>query len=181
MSFSGRVVGGTGPHTWGLNPTGNEKDRGWNDRILRRHSNPDPDSVAGEDFENLSAEQIRALHDKLTSAEQAKQDDALEGELGVAFMAAHPELIRGDYNAAQFVHYFRSRGLVVRSLEMLEKAYQELKAHGLLKINRQVITQQRQNELEEAGRQWAARQEPSEDELYAMPMHELETLAGGRR
>jgi G3E family GTPase len=82
-------------------------------------------------------------------------------------------------NSAHMRHYFRSRGIESPSLEQLEAAYESLRDAGLLELNKAELVKQRKQQVRQRIEQIVKQREsePTEEELYAMPLNELTAWA----
>lgn len=134
-----------------------------------------------EEAEKLKPEVIRALYDNEMVSEARKEASIGCQQDVFAFHEMHPEYIDSPANAAQMQHYFASRGIESPSLEQIEGAYESLRDAGLLGLNRAEVAKLQKQKVRQRVDQIVSQREsePTEDELYKMPLNELAQRARG--
>ena len=134
-----------------------------------------------EEAAKLKPEVIRALYNNEVISEARKEASIACQQDVFAFHEMHPEYIDSEANAAQMRHYFTSRGIESPNLEQMEAAYLSLRDAGLLGLNRAEVAKQQKQQVRERVEKIVKKRasEPSEEELYAMPLNELAQRARG--
>lgn len=134
-----------------------------------------------DEADNLKPEVIRALYNNEMISQARKEANIASGQDTCAFLEMHPEYTDSPANAAQMRHYFVSRGLESPNLEELEAAFESLRDAGLLELNRTALLKQQKQSVRERVERIAKQRgsEPSEEEMYAMPLNELAARARG--
>jgi hypothetical protein len=116
------------------------------DAGVRKALNGQP-LTSDADFEqiaaNLSAEQCKTLFDKASRSDKEKADQQRARENADAFIKLRPEVRDTTQNAYQLrAHCMSAFGTPYPSLEMLDKAYQSLRANNLLDLNKAELGRQ---------------------------------------
>jgi hypothetical protein len=151
------------------------------------------DEKPAETIKRLVAEQL-AEEQARTQRSQRTQND---------FVAAHPEYIANESNGSKIRDWVANKGYTEFTDENLEKAYQDLKASGLLKLKSvdasenadveaaddqriadnaakstaQSRSQRKGSSVSSRGGAPVVKTGPSEDELYNMPLEDLRRLS----
>lgn len=119
-------------------------------------------------------EKIKAAAEMFQRHDQAHINAAEVQKTGTAWTKLHPEYVDNDANAQLMRHQLRTNGVTKATLADFDVAYEQLKESGFLKLDAKILREQEK----EAAKQLAEterirREEPSEDEMYAMPLDEI--------
>ncbi len=107
-------------------------------------------------LDNLEPEQIARLFERATQTDRERAIELRQEEAAKLFRAAHPEYRATPRNGQMFDLLARERGVQPTDVAGIEKLYADLCDEGLLEIDHTVLEAQRQEELNERGRQMRA-------------------------
>lgn len=165
-----------------------------------KQSTEDEEYVLAEKLKTKPKETIR----ELLAQERREQEESVQRSLKIQedFVNTHPDYIGDTSNGARIRDWVQSHGYTEFTEENLEKAYQDLKASGLLKIKTsdaggttdaaakeaeriaqaqrdaaQSRSSQRSSSVSTRGGTPVVKTEPTEDELYNMPLDKLKQLS----
>jgi hypothetical protein len=152
----------------------------FNDRV-RAFLTDDASTLPPE--EQLTAEQIKAAGLLAIAADQQTQDRNASREFGDAFVATHAEYIDtgviGAKNGKLMNHTLKVMfGDVAYTPDHFDAAYQSLRADGLLTLNQAEVAKQQKDAANQKAVTFKAAKsnQPTEEELYSMPMEDLRRL-----
>jgi len=137
--------------------------------------------VNDDDFEtlaaNLSPAQIKVLFDKASKSDQEKAEAQRSREDCDAFIKLRPEIRDTEQNAYQLrAHCMSAFGTPYPTVEMLEAAYQSLRANNLLAINEVELA--KQANARATSRAKTIREEAfNEDDAYGLDLDEVRRRA----
>lgn len=132
-----------------------------------------------EAFNSLPHDQALQLLKQREAEEQQKSNLRNTQTAGDAWIIArHPEYIDSEANGNLMRHQLASNGVLedVATVHDFEKAYNDLRASGLLKLNPKELEKQRAEELKQMAAK-AFDNQPSEEEMEKMPLEELRRRA----
>jgi hypothetical protein len=134
-----------------------------------------------EEADKLKPEVIRALYYNEMISQARKEASIACKQDADAFFVMHPEYVDSVANARQMGHYFMSRGIESPSLEQMEAAYESLRDAGLLEFNRAELVKLGKQRVRQRVDQIVKQREsePTEEELYKMPLKDLAARANG--
>src|SRR5260370_3170058 len=138
-----------------------------------------PEDIA---LETLPTEELTNLLKGRDHADQRRVDFSKSQRAGDAWITQHKEYKDTKVNALLMRQQLATNGVLESSATVAdyETAYNQLRDSGLLALNQTEINKQHQETLrQEATEALHESVEPSEDEMYAMPMAELEKRARG--
>jgi hypothetical protein len=150
-----------------------------------------------EQLQGKSDKQLREMAREVISEESSKVQESLE--LQRRWVSTHPEYITSEANGNAMRDFVRDSGFSDFSMQNLELAYTVLKGRGLLQLRDaeelqrlERIQQQTNAPTKRASSvptrynagdgfyKQSVKHDLSEDELYELPLEELERRAGGR-
>lgn len=162
----------------------------------------DDDFVIEQRFKEKPAQTVKELVAKGIAEERAatQRSEAAQNE----FVETHPDFIadKSTGNGDRIMQWVKSHGYTEFTVDNLDKAYQDLKKSGLLKLKTtdasgttevkeettqrtadastdttQSRSQKKSSSISTRGGAPVIKTEPSEDELYSMPMDKLRQLS----
>lgn len=129
-------------------------------------------------FEALPAEKVREHIERAMQSEKEKTELFMSSIDLQTFFELHPEYKDCQENSSPMVSFLRAKGIPRPTLSDLEDAYNNLRAAGLLQLNRAAIQKQQKAEIQQRARGIEdQRTLPDEDELYSMPLEEIRRRA----
>jgi hypothetical protein len=132
-------------------------------------------------LEKMPIEQAQAL---LKEAERQAQHQARIPEIqanGDAWLLLHKEFVDDERNARLMEKQLAANGVTIPTIADYEKAAQQLRASGLLKLNKTELNKQHAAELQRRANEASAVlfDKTTEAEMYNLPLDELERRAKG--
>lgn len=136
-----------------------------------------PEEIA---LENMPIDDFKTLVKSRERDEQRQADGYKTGIAGDAWLTQHPEFSDTHFNAKLMRQQLANNGVLegAATIADYETAYQQLRGSGLLSLNKVAVNKQHQETLRQEASE-ALQAEPTEEEMYAMPMAELEKRARG--
>ncbi|HEX3642351.1 MAG TPA: hypothetical protein VHV10_13755 [Ktedonobacteraceae bacterium] len=112
--------------------------------------------------------------------EKRKVDGHKTAVAGDAWLTQHPEFRDNHYNAKLMRQQLATNGVLedAATIPDYETAYHQLRASGLLSLDKVELNKQRQEALSQEAAE-ALKPGPTEEEMYNLPMEELEKRARG--
>ena len=132
------------------------------------------------ELEKVPLNQLKDIAKGRERAEQHKVDGAKTQRAGDAWVLTRPEYRDTQINAKLMRQQLATNGVLesAATISDYETAYHQLRASGLLSLNQVALNKQHQETLRQEAAE-ALKPEPTEEEMYAMPMAELEKRARG--
>lgn len=170
----------------------------------KKQASDDENFLVGKRLKEKPVETISEIARKAVKEEQDRVAAALAESQRVQneFVASHPDYVADEGNGKRMVAWVQTHGYPEFTEDNLEKAYQDLKASGLLKIKDPEASVTTQTTPKDAERIVPAKEEtaqprssqrassvpakapasviktePTEDELYNLPMDKLRSMA----
>jgi hypothetical protein len=136
-----------------------------------------PEEIA---LERLPLDQFRDVVKGRERVEQRNVDGYKTAIAGDAWITQHPEFRDSHYNAKLMRQQLATNGVLEGAVTIpdYETAYHQLRASGLLSLNKGELNKQRQENLSQEAAE-ALKPELTEEEMYNLPMEELEKRARG--
>lgn len=124
-----------------------------------------------------TTEQIRAFLERESLTVQQEATKQRNEEIGTAWVASHPEYKRSPHSSLMMDEFLNSRGLPVTD-ENLTAAFSYLSQKGLIETNAALVQEQVRTRVQqdEIQRRAAAAKLPTVEELYEMPLEDLQAL-----
>jgi hypothetical protein len=139
-------------------------------------------SVSEEEMalEQLPLDQFKDVVNKREREEQRKVDGYKTGIAGDAWLTQHPEFKDSQYNARLMRQQLATNGVLegAATIPDYQRAYQQLLTSGLLSLNQAEVKKQHQEELRQVAAE-ALKPELTEEEMYLLPLEEVEKRARG--
>ena len=150
--------------------------------LQERHAAINSMTVSPEEIalERLPLDQFRDVVKGRERDEQRKADGYKTGIAGDAWITQHPEFRDNHYNAKLMRQQLATNGVLegAATIPDYETAYHQLRASGLLTLNKAALDKQHQETLRQEAAE-ALKPELTEEEMYNLPMEELEKRARG--
>lgn len=131
----------------------------------------------------LPSDKVRAYIERemLAGAYEDIGASAGKRKLIDVWQASHPEIVDSTHNANQIATYLKlTKGNAMpRSTADLDEAAEALNRAGLLQIDQAKLDAKYRREVSAEAEELSNRRQPTEEEMYAMPMHELEERSRG--